>query len=188
MDSAPQNKSNDNKINKEIIASFVVQSEKSNFINMQYWVSNSELVNGIKAGTTFMCEKDSGLDNNSIFSLTEVHGAKEFTTMEDVRGMFFYLYTSKDRLITAHNLQTFCKIELGEWINDVVIKLIGVISPKPQEGIISAVNVQLIPSESGLLFLKQKGVLKDLLVRMKKRSADDVNYRLSILQPDKANE
>ncbi|WP_165043764.1 hypothetical protein [Dysgonomonas sp. ZJ709] len=180
LQTTSESKSENDKYYKETIARFFIDSEKSNVIDVKYWVCNGELVNGIEKGTSFMAEKGAGLDNNPVLSLVDVHGGKEFTEIADLNAVFFYLLSSRDRILTHHNITSFCKAELGRAISDVDAKRAAKISPKPHEGIINVMEIQLTPSKEYPYLIKRKGVLRDLLIRMRNRSPGNFNFNIKI--------
>lgn len=150
--------------------------------NVGYWVTYGKHLNNIiSAERIFTPDKTSKLDGLLAVSLCEVHGAKEFTDIQDIMSIDRYIFTSKDRVITEHNIKCFCESELGRAIEKVEIKLDGKISPKPNEGIVRVININLFPSKGYSGSLYQKGVLKSLKVRLKERSPDDFLYEINVL-------
>jgi hypothetical protein len=155
--------------------------ENSSLVNVDYWVTYGEHVNDIvSAGRIFTADKTTKLDGLFAMSLCPVHGAKEFTDIQDIMSIDRYLFTSKDRIITEHNIKCFCESELVRAVEKVGIKLDGKISPKPREGIVRVININLTPSAGYPDLLYRKGVLRNLKVRLKERSPDDFLYEINI--------
>ena len=155
--------------------------EYATTVKVDYWVTYGELINGIAAGGTFIPHKTSSLDGLVAMSLCEIHGGKEFTEIEDVMLINRYIFTSKDRIITEHNIKCFCQSELGRALDKVEIELGGKISPKPKEGLIRVINLKLTPSIEYPEMIYRKGVLKDLKVRLEQRSPDSYNYVIQVI-------
>jgi hypothetical protein len=154
--------------------------EHTAMVNLDYWVTYGEHIN-ITSEKIFTADKTTRLDGLTAVSLCEMHGAKEFSDIQDIMSIDRYIFTSKDRIITEHNIKCFCESELGRAIEKVEVKLDGKISPKPQEGIIRVINVNLTPSAGYSDLLYQKGTLRNLKVRLEKRSPDDFVYEINIL-------
>jgi hypothetical protein len=173
-----------NKIdNPEIGRISITPHENINSASIAYWVTYGELTNGISSGEMFFPNKTSPLDGLVAMSLCEVHGAKEFSDIQDIMSANKYVITSKDRIITEYNIKSFCESELGRVIEKVEIELGGKISPKPKEGLIRVLNLNLTPSREYPELIYRKGILKDLKVRLQQRSPDNYNYVINIVQP-----
>lgn len=173
-----------NKIdNPEIGRISITPHENINSASIAYWVTYGELTNGISSGEMFFPNKTSPLDGIVAMSLCEVHGAKEFSDIRDMMSINKYILTSKDRIITEHNIISFCESELGRAIEKVEIELGGRISPKPKEGLIRVINLNITPSQEYPELIQHKGILKDLKVRLQQRSPDNYNYVINIVQP-----
>lgn len=154
--------------------------ENTTTVNIDYWVTYGTHLNNIQSEKLFAPDKISKLDGLFAVSLCEMHGAKEISDIQDIMSIDKYIFTSKDRIITEHNIKCFCESELGRAIDKVEIKLDGKISPKPNEGFVRVIQVVLTPSSGYADLLYQKGVLKNLKVRLQERSPDDYNYNITI--------
>lgn len=154
--------------------------EDTSTIKLDYWVTFGDQVDNIPAKKLFDADRTGKLEGMTALSLCEVYGSKEFTDIQDLMSIDKYIFTSKDRIITEHNIRTFCESELGKAIEEVEIKLDGKISPKPKEGIIRVIKLTLIPSVGHPDLLYKKGVLKSLKTRLEQRSPSDFVYDISI--------
>jgi hypothetical protein len=150
-------------------------------VNVSYWVTYGKHLNDIPAKKVFMPDKTPRFDGLTAVSLCELQGAKEFTDIRDIMSIDKYIFTSKDRIITEHNIKCFCESELGRIVEKVEVRLDGKISPKPYEGIVRVINIYLTPSVGYRDLLYQKGTLKNLKVRLQKRSPEDYNYNIEII-------
>ncbi len=166
--------------NAEIGRISVTPYENAEFVNIGYWVTYGELTNGIPAGEIFFPNKASPLDGLVAVSLCEIHGGKEITDIRDILYINQYVITSKDKIITEHNILSFCKSELGQALGKAGMELGAKISPKPKEGLIKVINLKLAPAEAYPGLLYRKGVLRDLKIRLQQRSPDHYNYEIII--------
>lgn len=165
----------------------IIPYEDTLIAKVDYWVSYGDQLGNVPAGKIFNADKGSRFDGLTALSLCEVHGAKEFTDIQDIMSIDRYIFTSKDRIITEHNIRTFCESELGRAITSVEIKLDGKISPKPKEGIIRVIKIILIPSDGYPDLLYKKGVLKSLKTRLAQRSPSDFIYEIIVKENIRVN-
>lgn len=165
---------------EEITRLSVNPYENTTTVNIDYWVTYGIHLNNIPSEKLFAPDKVSKLDGLLAVSLCDIHGAKEISDIQDIMSIDKYIFTSKDRILTEHNIKCFCESELGRAIEKVEIKLDGKISPKPNEGFVRVIQVMLTPSSGYADLLYRKGVLKNLKVRLQERSPDDYNYNITI--------
>jgi len=169
------------KNNREEIAKILIHPyENTNTVDVRYWVTNGEVINNIPAGNVLMPQKTSKLNGQNASLLTEVCGGKEFRGFSDVMHIHKYILASRDRVVTKDNIIDFCKSELGHYVGDIQVEQGTRIGFKPKDGLIRQINVALTPSANYPHYLKQKGVLRDLRIRLKYRSPDTYNYNLYI--------
>jgi hypothetical protein len=174
-----------NRKNKGAAASYlsIGPYQDTEAVNVQYRVTYGEYINRIPAGKKFTSDKSPKLNGLSATSICEIHGAKDFADIQDVMSVNSYILTSKDRIVTEHNIKSFCESELGRAVEKVEIELGGKKSPKPKEGLVKVLNINLIPSKENPESLCQKGVLKSLKTRLQQRSPDDYRYEIKIASP-----
>jgi hypothetical protein len=155
--------------------------EKTNAVDLRYWLTYGERINDIPSEKIFTPDKTSTFDGLFATSLCEIHGAKEFTDIQDIMSINKFIFTSKDRIISEHNIKYFCESELGRAIEKAEVELGGKISPKPKEGLVRVLNINLTPSKGNSDLLYRKGVLKSLKMRMENRSPEDYLYEIRIV-------
>lgn len=158
----------------------IIPYETSTVTKINYWVTFGALIDYVPSRKLFNADKGGRLDGLLALSLGEVYGAREFTDIQDIMSVDRYIFTSKDRIVTEHNIRTFCESELGRAIEGVEIKLEGKISPRPKEGVVRVIKLSLIPSVGHPELLQKKGVLKSLKTRLQKRSPSDFIYDIEI--------
>lgn len=154
--------------------------EKANHINVGYWLTYGELLNGIRGGKSFLPDKNSKLDGCPVISLCEIHGAKEFKDIRELITIDRFIFNSRDQIITEYDIISFCQSELGSTVEKVKLNLIQDISIKPYEAMIRILEICLTPTKHKQPAF-EKGVLKSLMTRLKERSPNDYNYRIKII-------
>ncbi|NDV67898.1 hypothetical protein [Dysgonomonas sp. 25] len=177
-DKLDSNDQNNQKI--EIDRMLVHPMKKADSVNIIYETTLGELANDIPAGVKYIPQLETQTGLSDAINLTPVCGGKEFSDLEDLLAINKYLLASNDRLITNFNIISFCETELGKLIEKVEIELTSKVSPRPKEGIIKTIEVKLFPSDRYPDLLYKRGILRDLLMRMKLRSPHDYDYTIQI--------
>jgi len=155
------------------------ESQEDEIIYVDYWITNCELVNDIKAGTFFSPSLDTFVETKSTVSMTPCIGGKSRPSSTTVLDTYKYILTSKDSIYTSEDIVNFCFAEHGELITSVEVKKGIQVSSKPKEGLIRTIDVFLDlkkqfdsdPSED------LKNNLYNTLI---KKSPDSYNYRIFI--------
>ncbi|PXV63756.1 hypothetical protein CLV62_1125 [Dysgonomonas alginatilytica] len=157
-------------------------------VNIQYLSTLGNLINGLPRSEQFAPQMtDQTVDAVGI-SLTEICGGKEFSDIDSLLAVNMYILTSNDRLVTEDNVASFCEIELDKSISKVEVVDTVKHSPRPREGMISTIEIRLYPSMRFPELLQQKGLLRDLLVRLKKRSPEHYDYTIKVMPVQKTVE
>jgi hypothetical protein len=149
-----------------------------------YWTTQADLLNGIAKDTPLMASKIPELNKSDAILLTGTYGGRNFYSLESLKAINNFYLTSGDRILTKYNILGFCRIELGEYIEKVDVVRKAIISHKLKEGIIIVMEIQVTPKQEHLEYFKQKGVFKDLLVRLRQRSPNNFNYRIRLMYPE----
>ena len=179
-----ENKIDSNEKNRqkvEIDRLLIYPVENSEYVNIQYWTSFGEIMNNIPSGKKYVPQLEGMTGLSDATGLSTICGGKDFGDVEDLLIINKYLLTSSDRLITEDNISTFCEMELGKAIEKVEIELKGKISPRPKEGMIRTIEIRLYPSDRYPELIYQKGILRNLLTRMKQRSPFDYDYTITVI-------
>lgn len=171
------------KDNEDIIARIFINPYKTTTsINICYWVTYGEFLNGIQAGRMFLPDKNSSLDGYMALSLSEIHGAKEISDIRDLKAINHFILNSRNDIITDDDIISFCTSELGNRVGNISLKLTESESIKPLEGIVRTLEICLEVSSKQRAQIYGKGVLKSLKTRLEKRSPIDYNYTIKILE------
>lgn len=171
------------KENKELIARIFINPYKTTTsVNVFYWATYGKILNGIRAGKIFLPDKNSSMDGYTALSLCEIHGAREISDLKDIKAINHFIVNSKGDIITDDDIISFCESELGKYVENIGFNLTERESIKPLEGIIRVLEISLKVSAQHPRKIYQKGVLKSLKARLKKRSPIDYNYTIKVLE------
>lgn len=164
----------------EIPSYLIVDSEnKSEILFVDYWVTNCEIANGIKAGTYFSPHNETFVESGLIFSLTPSTGGKGRPQTSNVLDIYKYVLTSRDRIYTIEDIVNFCYSEFGDIITSVKVKKGVQVSSKPKEGLIRTIDVFVDVKKhfEPKLFDDFRSNLHNLLID---KSPDTFNYRIFV--------
>lgn len=166
----------------EIALLTLKSGKKATSANVSYWTTHADLINGIVKGTDLMANKIPELNKSNAILLTETNGGRNLYDMEILKAINNFYLTSKDRILTKYNILSFCKIELGGYTENIDVVRKAIISHKLKEGIIIVMEIQVTPKRQYIDYFKQKGVFKDLLIRLQQRFPNNFNYRIKLIE------
>ncbi len=167
--------------NREVPSYLIVDSEETGeTIYIDYWVSNCELTNNIKAGTLFKPSNGTFLNSNPVFSLTPSIGGKSIPKSNRTLDMYKYILSSRDRIYTTEDVINFCYSEFGDVISNVDVKKGVQVSHRPKEGLIRTIDVFVDLKPNFILFSTEQEVKNKLFNQLIKKSPEDFNYRIFV--------
>ena len=166
--------------NKEIPSYVIIDSESEDeIIFVNYWVTNCELVNEIKAGTFFAPYSETFVDADSIVSMTPCTGGKSHPSLTSTLDMYKFILTGRDRIYTSEDIINFCYSEYSDEITSVKVEKGVQVSNKPKEGLIRTIDVFIDLKKQFDLHSSED--LKDRLHNLlMEKSPDTYNYRIFI--------
>lgn len=165
----------------EVASLYIKPHEDVHTVQVSYWTTLAERLNGIPKNTQLMASKIPELNKSNAVFLTETIGGRNFYDQESARAISSFYLTSKGRVLTKNHILDFCKIELGSYIEKVDVVRKAVIGHKQKEGIIIVMEIQVTPRPEAIEYLRQKSVFKDLLIRLYRISPGHFNYRIKLL-------
>ncbi|MDR2804846.1 MAG: hypothetical protein LBB85_04275 [Dysgonamonadaceae bacterium] len=155
--------------------------EETTGISIYYWNTHAELLNGLPAGTALMAHKVPELNKTEAVFITPVSGGCSFLDPESRANILQFYLTAKDRILTKNDVVNFCRIELGDQVQDIQVVRNVRISQKFKEGMIHVIEIRILPRTGRLAFLQSNGVLKSLRLRLQQRSPDSFRYKIAIM-------
>jgi hypothetical protein len=150
-------------------------------LEVEYWISQGELANNLRAGTVFQLKGNSDLLPNSIMLLTDTIGGREKLQSGERLDAYRYVLESRGRLITNEDIRNFCKFEMTGKIKDVVFKKGLTPSHHPRQSYIRTLDIKLIPhryedfDDAGWAYMAQA-----LQAKIIANSPDAIHYRVLI--------
>jgi hypothetical protein len=110
-------------------------------IAVHYWSTTGEDANNIKSGTLLRLYKGTGVEyNHATFVTTSIGGRDKLGTTETVLAYKSALL-SRDRLITAEDIKTFCHYELGERVKSIEVQKGIMIHSDQQQGFVKTIDI-----------------------------------------------
>ena len=166
---------------KEISSYLIIdsESEETEIVYVDFWTTNCEIVNDIKAGTSFVPYADTFVKPGTIVSMTPCTGGKSRPNSNNVLDMYKFILTGRDRIYTIEDIINFCYGEYGDIIASVEVKKGIQVSSKPKEGLIRTIDVFLEMRKQFDAGLSEdfKDNLYNALIE---KSPDTYNYRIFI--------
>jgi hypothetical protein len=163
------------------IPNYIVTKPRKNkeLMFAEYWTTNMHIANNIRSGTKLQQMGGVSVKQESLMLLTSTMGGKDKLKPEEKLVAFKYGLLTRDRIVTAEDIRSFCFYELGNKLKQVTVKRGYEISDNPKEGAKRTIDVTLIPSplrqgqkEEWLLLCDQ------LKAKLQNKSGMSYNYRV----------
>jgi hypothetical protein len=151
---------------------------------IKYCSTNGQEANNIKAGKRLHPYNGSSILSNSVFLASPSRGGRDkLSATESVMAYKSALLT-KDRLVTAEDIKSFCYYQMGESLKNISIQKSMMISPDEQQGYIKTLDVILTLHEDAYNDMLQKGELpfweQHLTYLLEEKSVAWMPYRVFI--------
>ncbi|TDH21402.1 hypothetical protein EXU57_19575 [Segetibacter sp. 3557_3] len=148
---------------------------------ISYVTTNGVVANGIAAGTHLHELSGAKLKAGSMRLLTTTHGGRDPLSSTEQLNAFKYSLATRNRIVTADDIRSFCFYELGDRLADVSITRAMALSNHPQEGFVRVINVLLTPADHQEPGDPAWGLLcEQLRTRLQSRSGMSMNYRVAL--------
>lgn len=169
--------------NREVPSYLIIDSEeKGETLYVNYWVTNCDLANDIKAGAFFKAYNETFVESDSVFSLTTSIGGRKVPKSNNVLDRYKYILTSRDRIYTHADVVNFCYSEFGDIISDVEVKKGVQVSPRPKEGLVRTIDIFIRLKQNYEHLITDKGLVGRMVNLLIEKSPDSFNYRVFIQQ------
>lgn len=124
---------------------FLDEAYQTNFF-VKYWTTLGNLANGIRVNTP-LSPQTLGEHNyiEHSFLVTPSVGGTTTPSERERIAQFKYLLNGRGRVVTNHDIKTFCLAEFPDLISDVRIQHGVSVGESPQQGLIRTIDVYLIP-------------------------------------------
>jgi len=152
--------------------------QEGDTIFVQYWTCNGESGNGIRSGSKMDLYEGSSFKKESLVLMTQTTGGMDKLKNTEVLTAFKSVLLSRNRLVTAADIQNFCFNYLQGKAQDVKVSKGVAISAMPDQGLIPVINVSIAPSSGAVADWEH--VKTELLAELKDKSAVDVNYSIQV--------
>jgi len=167
---------------REISSYLIIDSELEHdeIIYVDYWITNCELVNDIKAGTLFSPYTETFVEPGLIISMTPCVGGKSRPSPMNVLDMYKYILTSRDSIYTSEDIINFCYSQYGDMIASVEVKKGIRVSSKPKEGLIRTIDVFIDMKKQYDMDNSSQDLKDNLYNALVEKSPDNYNFRIFI--------
>jgi len=165
---------------RDIMSYMVIDTnEIGENVYVDYWITNCESANGIKAGS-FPAEIGSSLmAADSLITLTQSYGGKQRRDLTS--DMYKYALTGKNSIYTQQDIINFCYAQFGDRIISASVTKGIRVSPRPKEGLIRSIDVHVtLREERGRNVSSRQDVEDRLLSLLKQHSPEMYQYSVFI--------
>lgn len=144
---------------------------------VRYWTTLGEAANGMRIGTSLTSEEQSFEQTSDAVLITPTLGGTPPPSERERIAQFKFLLNSRGRVVTNHDIRTFCLAEFPDIVSDVRIEQGICIGTLPGQGLVRTIDVHLIP----LGEVKEKQLVMDTIHnQLAKHSPMTFNYRIFI--------
>jgi hypothetical protein len=155
--------------------------EDKETLHVDYWVTQGDLGNGLRTGTTLSIKNSTEIISNSIMLLTDTTGGREKLQAGEKLNAYRYAMSSHERLITNEDIRNFCKYELQGKLKEVKFEKGLSLSEHPKEGYIRTLDIKLQPYRyADHDTLQWNYLTQNLLTKIKNKSPDGIHYRMMV--------
>lgn len=172
-----------NKENQKKLTYITVERGNKNrtTLNADYWVTAGAFADNIPSLTSLTPLQNPANKIIQSLLLTETTGSREITP-ENSTGTYSYLLHTRDRIITAADIDYFCYKELGSCVVKVWARPEIIISDKPKQGFIRVIKID-ITVNNYRTFDKEYwyALAVDLQEKIAARSFVGLDYRVMIM-------
>lgn len=158
----------------------IVPHDNISYIDLEFWLTQGELIHKIDKNTALLPSKTSRLYGCNGYLLHRAVGAKQYTKVEDIVAVDKFVFTSRDKVISKQDIINFCLAQYREELMKVEVYLDTKLSVKPKQGYVRVVKVDLFIKKNSRIN-NTRGILKDLKTRLSLRSPSEYEYDLSIV-------
>ncbi len=113
-------------------------------MTVEYWITNSTLANGIRAGSSLLRLQTSLLITSNPVLLTAVAGGQEMLRTDERLNAYKYTLTTRNRLVTYEDIKSFCLLQLGSRLENILVQRGVGVGIKGQQGILATTDVILV--------------------------------------------
>lgn len=149
---------------------------------LQYWTTNGAIANAIKTGSRLQAANGSKFMMDSIYLLSSTMGGRDRLSTVNRTRAYKYGVTTANRIVTQRDLEAFCWLEFGDYIQDVHISRGVFDSKNPKQGFVRTVDINLTPLTDAKLNEEEWQMVLDLgLSKLRSRSVLSTYYRLYLI-------
>ncbi len=148
-------------------------------MSVEYWITNSTLANGIRAGSELQRLQTSLLITTNAMLLTTVAGGQEMLKTDERLNAYKYTLTTRNRLVTYEDIKSFCHLQLGNRIGKVMVQRGVGVGINGQQGILATTDVILeLLAADAATEEEWLQICADLKVQIEARAVHGNHYRV----------
>lgn len=173
-------KQNISSLNKEPSYLLINPRIEGETIFVNYWTTNGEMGNLIRAGSKLELYKGAELQPESLVMITGSSGGSNKLNNTQVLNAYKNTLITRSRIVTLEDIKSFCKMSLGEKAKSIGVKKSVAVSILPMEGLINVIEIQITPDRIKHDDDEWDGIIRDLQKKLEQQSTVSLNYRIGI--------
>ncbi|MBO9620620.1 MAG: hypothetical protein J7539_16475, partial [Niabella sp.] len=156
----------------------------SRFLYIEYWSTNGYAANGLRPGTRLQPYKTGSVNHSSVFLLTNTQNGKNRLSQTDSVVAYKYALLSKDRVMSRNDIALYCKLFLGNSVQDVKVDKGFMVSAETTKGFMKTIDVTVFIKRKEFIEAQEKEEVlqweKELAAQLAERSMAFIPYRVFI--------
>lgn len=155
--------------------------ENAKTVDIKFYTTGLGKGSLVDANAVLMSGKDQLLSKVPSFCVRNSIPGRDFSSISNLKSINNFYISAKDRIITKYNIISFCRLEVGEFASSIDVKHKVVASPHIKQGLVNVMEIIITPKHFFRSYFKSSFAIKDLLIRLKKRSPNHYNYQIRIV-------
>lgn len=156
----------------------------SRFLYIEYWSTNGYAANGLRPGTRLQPYKTGSVNHSSVFLLTNTQNGKNRLSQTDSVVAYKYALLSKDRVMSRNDIALYCKLFLGNSVQEVKVDKGFMVSAETTKGFMKTIDVTVFIRRKEFIEAQEKEEIvqweKELAAQLTERSMAFIPYRVFI--------
>jgi hypothetical protein len=179
------NENADNNSIKETSYVIVDSISKVKNIKVDYWISNAEMANNIRASSILKSQHRSQVNFvEKAILLFDTNSGYTQQKGTDALQAYKYALTTRDKIITIEDVKSFCNYSIKEELQNLEVKRGIDISDNPKEGFVRTIEINITPQNFDRYGEKYwNNYANSIKKQIQMRAIDGVEYRIKILEP-----
>lgn len=147
---------------------------------VEFWTTNGEAGNGIKSGSKLQSYRSSEIQAESLLFMNNTFGGADKLKGKEILNAYKNTLLTRGRVVTVEDIKSFCSSYFNGKARSIEVSRGVTISHLPNEGLISTIDISIVPLDVSTNEAEWNDLLTDLRVKLVQCSAMEYNYRIRV--------